>query len=269
MAVTKTTNTEGIIAKASTQVDKKKEKTIKDYIKLYEKEIAKALPSILTPERFTRMAMTAITQTPKLETCSPRSLIAAMLNAAQLGLEPNTPLGQAYLIPYGNKCQFQVGYKGLIDLAYRGGQIKKIEAHCVYENDKFEFEYGIDEKLKHIPAMENRGDAILYYAIYKLESGQSVFTVMSKEDIVKFATTKSKTYNNGPWQTDFDEMAKKTVIKKLLKYAPLKTELAMAVKSDLSIQSFEVEDEEIKIIPEDVIDEQPIEINESEMQVNE
>lgn len=262
---TKPTNTSGVITKISTQVGKKKDKTIKDYIKIYENEIAKALPNVLTPERFTRMAMTAITQTPKLGECTPQSFIGAMLNAAQLGLEPNTPLGQAYLIPYGKSCQFQIGYKGLVDLAYRGGQIKKIEARCVYENDKFEFEYGIEEKLRHIPAMTNRGDVIAYYAVYKLDGGESVFTVMSKEDILLFAKAKSKTFNNGPWQTDFDEMAKKTVIKKLLKYAPLKTELARAIGSDYTVQNLEVEDDEIKIIPEgDIIDEE--EINNSDME---
>ncbi len=267
---TKPTNTSGVITKTSAQAGKKKDKTIKDYIKMYEKEIAKALPSVLTPERFTRMAMTAIAQTPKLAECTPQSFIGAMLNAAQLGLEPNTPLGQAYLIPYGNSCQFQVGYKGLIDLAYRGGKIKKIEAHCVYENDKFEFEYGIEEKLSHIPAMTNRGNVVSYYAVYKLEGGESAFTVMSKEDILIFAETKSKTFNKGPWQTDFDEMAKKTVIKKLLKYAPLKTELARAIGSDCMIQKIDIDDDEIRIIPGgEVIDEFEPEAEKGEETTNE
>lgn len=267
---TKITNTSGVITKTSVRIEKRKDKTIKDYIKMYEKEIAKALPSILTPERFMRMAMTAVARTPKLAECTPQSFIGAMLNAAQLGLEPNTPLGQAYLIPYGNNCQFQVGYKGLIDLAYRGGQIKKIEARNVYENDKFEFEYGIEEKLRHIPAMTDRGEVIAYYAVYKLEGGESVFMVMSKEDILLFAKSKSKTFNNGPWQTDFDEMAKKTVIKKLLKYAPLKTELARAIGSDYTIQKIDVEDDEIKIIPEgEVIDEFEPEAEKGEEMINE
>ena len=106
--------------------------SMKDYVKMYEGEISKALPRVMTSERFSRMVLTAITQTPKLAQCSPQSFIGAMLNAAQLGLEPNTPLGQAYLIPYGNQCQFQIGYKGLIDLAHRSGEIKDIEAHIVY-----------------------------------------------------------------------------------------------------------------------------------------
>lgn len=97
----------------------------------------KALPSVITPERFTRMVLTALSSTPKLQTCTPQSFLGAMMQAAQLGVEPNTPLGQAYLIPYGNVCQFQLGYKGLMDLAYRSGEVSSIQAHEVHENDTF------------------------------------------------------------------------------------------------------------------------------------
>ena len=117
-------------------------------IKALEPEIKRALPSVLTPERFTRMALSAINNTPKLAECSPMSFIAALMNAAQLGLEPNTPLGQAYLIPYKNKgnleCQFQIGYRGMIDLAYRNERMQSIEAHTVYENDDFSYSFGLE-----------------------------------------------------------------------------------------------------------------------------
>ena len=122
--------------------------TISDMIKALEPEIKRALPSVLTPERFTRMALSAINNTPKLAECSPMSFIAALMNAAQLGLEPNTPLGQAYLIPYKNKgnleCQFQIGYRGMIDLAYRNERMQSIEAHTVYENDDFSYSFGLE-----------------------------------------------------------------------------------------------------------------------------
>lgn len=167
-----TTNTTGVIAKASNNtVSNSGGKTIKDYLKAYEGEFAKALPSVLTPERFTRMALTALTKTPKLGQCSPASFMAAMLEAAQLGLEPNTPLGQAYLIPYGKSCQFQIGYKGLIDLAHRSGELKSIEAHEVHENDVFEFEFGLTPKLVHKPAITDRGEVIRYYGVYRLVNG--------------------------------------------------------------------------------------------------
>ena len=139
-----------------------KSMTIVDMVRALEPEIKRALPSVLTPERSTRMALSAINNTPELANCTPMSFVAALMNAAQLGLEPNTPLGQAYLIPYKNKgvleCQFQLGYKGLIDLAYRTGQVQMIQAQVVREFDEFEYQYGLDSRLNHRPGTGERGD---------------------------------------------------------------------------------------------------------------
>lgn len=230
--------TGGIVErKTSMQQGGNAKTTMQGLIQAMEPQIRKALPSVITPERFTRMVLTALSSTPKLQTCTPQSFLGAMMQAAQLGVEPNTPLGQAYLIPYGNVCQFQLGYKGLIDLAYRSGEVSSIQAHEVHENDVFEYEYGLDPKLKHIPAQKDRGNVIMYYAVLKLKNGGVGFEVMSREDVETFARKKSKAFNNGPWQTDFDEMAKKTVLKKVLKYAPLKTEFARAVATDETVKS--------------------------------
>ena len=239
------TNQQGIIAKTqgTKAVSKKQPQTIKDYINAMSGEIAKALPQVMTPERFTRIALSAVSNTPRLGNCTPQSFLGAMMNAAQLGLEPNTPLGQAYLIPFENRkkgiieCQFQIGYKGLIDLAYRSGEVKMIDAQTVYENDEFEYELGMDPVLKHKPARTNRGNPIYFYATFKLTNGGQGFQVMSIEDVQEHAKKYSKTYNNGPWQTNFEEMAKKTVLKKLLKYAPLKTEFVKQVTSDETIKT--------------------------------
>ena len=239
------TNQQGMIAKTqgTKAVAKKQPQTIKDYINAMSGEIAKALPQVMTPERFTRIALSAVSNTPKLGNCTPQSFLGAMMNAAQLGLEPNTPLGQAYLIPFENRkkgiteCQFQIGYKGLIDLAYRSGEVKMIDAQTVYENDEFEYELGIDPVLKHKPARTNRGNPIYFYATFKLTNGGQGFQVMSIEDVQEHAKKYSKTYNNGPWQTNFEEMAKKTVLKKLLKYAPLKTEFVKQVTQDETIKT--------------------------------
>lgn len=206
-------------------------------------EIKKALPSVITGERFTRMILTAMSNTPELMNCSSGSFLGAMMQAAQLGLEPNTPLGQAYLIPYKNKgnleCQFQLGYKGLIDLAYRSGEVTIVQAHEVHENDKFEYSYGLDPKLEHVPAMKARGQVIAYYAIFKTKSGGYGFHVASADDIKQHAKKYSKSFNSSysPWQTCFDEMAKKTVLKQCLKYAPLKSDFTRAVVSDETIKS--------------------------------
>lgn len=201
-------------------------------------QIKKALPQHMSNERFQRVALTAFGSNPKFLNCDPVSFLAAMMDSAQLGLEPNTPLGQAYLIPYGNKVQFQVGYKGLLELALRSGKIKTLYAHEVRENDKFEVKYGLHQDLIHEPVLKGeRGDVIGYYAVYHLDTGGHSFVFMTKEEVLTHAKSKSKTFNNGPWQTDFDAMAKKTVIKQLLKYAPLSIEMQKAVVSDETVKS--------------------------------
>ena len=228
-------------------------KSMQQYIKSMEGEIKKALPSVMTPERFTRMVLSALSVNPKLASCTPESFLGAMMNAAQLGLEPNTPLGQAYLIPYGNSVQFQIGYKGLIDLAYRSGEVELVQAHIVYENDVFECEFGLEPKLVHKPADSNRGDPVKVYAMFKTKSGGYGFEVMSMDDVRKHAERYSQTArsSSSPWKTNFEEMAKKTVLKKTLKYAPMKSDFVKAVvqdetiKSELSEDMYEVRDETI------------------------
>lgn len=202
------------------------------------KEIEAALPSMISSERFQRVALTAFSNNPKLQQCEPMSFIAAMMESAQLGLEPNTPLGQAYLIPYGSKVQFQIGYKGLLELAQRSGKIKTLYAHEVRENDEFDIDYGLEQKLIHKPLLKgNRGEVIGYYAVYHLDTGGHSFVFMTKQEILEHAMKFSKTFKAGPWQTDFDAMAKKTVIKQLLKYAPLSIEMQKAVSSDETVKS--------------------------------
>lgn len=237
---------------------KKQPSSIKDFIKAYKGEIARALPKVMTPERFSRIAMTAVTQTPKLAECDAGSFIGAMLTAAQLGLEPNTPLGQAYLIPYNlkgvMKCQFQLGYKGLLELAHRSGEIKNIEAHVVYENDDFDFEYGLEPKLKHKPAMSAPGEPVWVYAIYRLNNGGFAFEVMSWEACINHGLKYSKSFgsSSSPWQTDPEGMAKKTVLKRLLKYAPMKTEFMTAAAEDektITGVDFTDDGDEAKAVP--------------------
>lgn len=226
-----------------TSVKLSKNMTIPDMVKALGPELKKALPSVLTPERFTRIALSALNNTPQLQKCTPMSFISALLNAAQLGLEPNSPLGQAYLIPYKNKgnleCQFQVGYKGLIDLAYRNGQMQTIQAQTVYENDIFEYEYGLNPKLIHKPAFSDRGEPVYFYGLFKTVTGGFGFSVMSKIDMDNFAATYSKALGTSysPWKSNYEEMAKKTVIKQALKYAPIKTEFQRALSTDETIKT--------------------------------
>ena len=223
-------------------------KNLKQLVTQMMPQIAKALPSVMTPERFGRMMQTLLSTNPDLMNCTPMSFMSAMMQAAQLGLEPNTSMGQAYLIPFRNKgvleVQFQVGYRGWLTLAYRSGEILTIASYEVYENDFFEYELGLEQKLRHKPALKDRGNVVQYYAIYKTKDGGSGFCVMSVEDIKKHANKYSKSANSSysPWNTNFDEMAKKTVLKKLLKYAPMKTDFARAVSTDETIKTTISED---------------------------
>jgi len=221
-----------------------KNMSIVQMVKALEPEIRRALPTILTPERFTRMALSAINNTPALAECTPMSFIAALMNAAQLGLEPNTPLGQAYLIPYKNKgimeCQFQLGYKGMIDLAYRSGQIQMIQAHIVREYDYFEYQYGLNPQLIHRPGEEaDRGEITFIYGIFRLVNGGYGFEVSNKADMDAFAEKYSKSFGSkySPWTENYEDMAKKTVIKRALKYAPVSVDFQKALSTDETIKT--------------------------------
>lgn len=227
-----------------------KGKTINDLFEQMKPAIAQAIPKHLTPERLLRIATTSIRTNPKLKVCTPESLLGAVMQCAQLGLEPSI-LGHAYLIPYRNKnkesgqfvdeCQFQIGYKGLIELARRTGQISSIMAQAVYEKDEFEYEYGINEKLKHVPADGDRGPVVRYYAYAKFKDGGYSFLVMSRSDIAAHRDKFSKSKASGPWVDHFDEMAKKTVLKALMKYMPISVEFQRAVDQDETTKHYEAD----------------------------
>lgn len=249
----------GIIAAKKNEVAKETsaKKNLLSLIQTMKPQIAKALPSVLTPERFTRMILTAVSSTPQLAECTPASFMGAMMQAAQLGVEPNTPLGQAYLIPYRNhgklEASFQLGYKGLIDLAYRSGEITDVSAHEVHENDEFEYELGLNEKLYHKPALKNRGPVIAYYAVWHTKNGGHGIFVASVDDIRAYSKKYSKAASSSysPWSTNFDAMAKKTVLKQALKYAPLKTEFVRGVAADGTIKSFKDASSDILDAPDE------------------
>ena len=216
--------------KANGQVDKPKtpEQTIRHYLQQMAPEIQRALPKHLDADRLTRIAMTTIRQTPKLLDCNIQSLLAAVMQSAQLGLEPNI-LGQAYIIPYGKEAQFIIGYRGMIDLARRSGHIESIYAHPVYDQDDFDYEYGLDPKLRHKPAIGDRGQFIGAYGVAKFKDGGYHFEFMPKAEIDK-RRGRSKASGNGPWVTDYEEMACKTVIRHMFKYLPISIEVVKQVE---------------------------------------
>jgi recombination protein RecT len=235
---------------ANNQIDKKENPTIFDMIKKMTPEIERALPKQISGERMTRIALTVVRNNPKLQLCNPISFIAALMQASQLGLEPNTPLGEAYIIPYGNEVQFQIGYKGLLELANRSGKFKSIYAHAVYSNDTFEYNYGLFKNLKHIPADEAIGEPIYYYAVYHLQNGGYDFVVWSRKQIEKHRDKYSFQAQSpySPWSKDFGSMAKKTVLKDILKYAPKSIEFARAFSTDETIKN-EIAKDMTEVIP--------------------
>lgn len=235
-----TTAKNSLTGATGTAVTEKKQKTIFDVIQAGAKQFATALPKHINSDRFVRIAITTIRQNPKLAQCNQESLLGALMVSAQLGLEPGV-LGQCYLIPYGRECQFQIGYKGMIELLRRSGQLKDIYAYSVYENDEFEMTYGLDRDLKHKPNLQNKGNFIGCYCVAVLKDDARAFEYMTKEEIEAHGKKFSKTYGNGPWKTDFEAMAHKTVVKRMLKWLPLSVEfLEMANKDE---KTFKVADE--------------------------
>ena len=202
-------------------------------------QLAMALPRHLTPDRLVRVAMTAIQTTPKLLECDRTSLYAAIVTCAQLGLEPDGVLGQAYLIPYGSKVQFIPGYKGLISLARNSGEVVSIGAHEVREKDEFRFAFGLREDLHHVPARGDRGEITHFYAIARFRDGGHHWDVMTREEVEAirdgsqgYQTAKRYPKNgviNSPWVQHYVEMGKKTAIRRIAKYLPLSVQKAAAM----------------------------------------
>jgi recombination protein RecT len=204
----------------------------------HRKQIESVLPKHMTPERLLRVALEA-TKTPMIAQCSAESILGATIQGGILGLEPNTALGHAYLVPMKVKgtwhVQLMPGYQGLIELARRSGQLKRIEAHEVCANDTFDFNLGLEPNLEHKPAWNiERGDVVGFYAIAWLVDGTQ-FDVMSLNEIIQIRES-SNAYKygrgNSPWDTHFVAMGKKTVLKRLCKMLPQSTEFAQAVQLD-------------------------------------
>lgn len=216
-------------------------------------ELQKALPKHITADRMARIALTCIRQNPKLLECETASLLGSIMSAAQLGLEPGL-LGLCYLVPYkDNKtgktnAQFQIGYKGYIELMRRSGKITSVVAQEVCENDEFELEYGLEEKLFHKPCITgDRGPAMGYYAYARFIDGGHAFVFMTMQEIIRIRDKYSKSADRGPWRDEFDAMAKKTAIKQLAKYMPMSVELAENLSLDETMRRDVLSDEIISV----------------------
>lgn len=198
--------------------------------------MAGALPAHITPERLIRVAQTACSRSPLLLQCTDSSLILALVEASQLGLEVGGVLGHAYLVPFKNgktqqyEAQFIPGYRGIVELVLRAGQVRTVEARIVREGDDFAYEYGLNPVLRHAPRSTD-GKITHVYAVARFKDGEAKFEVMTQAEVEKVRQS-SRARSSGPWVDWYEEMAKKTVVKRLCKLLPMSPEAALVVERD-------------------------------------
>lgn len=207
-------------------------KTVGALLKERFRDIKSVVPKHVTPERVCRIALTEARNNEALQRCSAESLVGSVIQASTLGLEVGGGLGHAYLIPFKGQAQLVIGYRGMMDLAYRSGRVASIQARVVREGDDFDYRLGTDAYIKHIPRPDP-GEITHAYAVAKLNGGGEVFEVLPKADIeaVK-ASSKGASRSDSPWNTHYPEMAKKSAVRRLFKYLPVSIEIQRAVGWD-------------------------------------
>lgn len=245
------------------EVEKRQQpQTIGQFIESIKGEMGRAMPKHLNPDRLARIALTEVRRTPRLTQCTQQSFGGALMTCAQLGLEPGVT-GEAYLIPRKNgklsyqaghdvfEVQLTIGYQGMAKLFWQSPLAKSLSAQAVYENDEFEYEEGLNPVLRHKPTLGNRGEAIAYYAVATLTNGGHAFTVLSKAGVeeIRIRSKAGMGEKDSPWKTDYDEMAKKTVLRRMFKLLPKSPELARALSQDDGVRTDWAEDA-IDIQPE-------------------
>lgn len=224
----------------------------------FKKQLALAVPKHLNADRMARIAATEVRKNKALLNTEPTSFLGSVMQAAQLGLEPGSALGQAYLVPYGNQCQLIIGYKGMIDLARRSGQVLSLNAYAVREGDDFNFQLGLKPDIHHVPSLEadRINKPITYvYAVATLKGGGYQFEVMSRAEV---EAVKAKAKSKNIWNSYFEEMAKKTVIRRLFKYLPVSIEALEITNADAKREAGE------KVEPDDVINIEAVSVEDFE-----
>jgi recombination protein RecT len=205
---------------------------IRDLLSRNRDQIEAAIPKHVSADRLMRVAVGAVARTPALQKCEAASLFQCIVQCATLGLEPSGPMGEAYLVPYGQTATLIIGYRGLINLARRSGKVTLFYADYRCKNDPFRIKRGAHPDIEHdIPVDVERGEITHFYAVVHFTDGSLDFEVMSLEEI-EGIRTRSKAGNSGPWKTDYTEMAKKTAIRRLCKRLDLSVELHEAVEHD-------------------------------------
>jgi recombination protein RecT len=192
-------------------------------------QLQMALPPHVTVDKFLRVAITAIQQSPKLLDMERNSLFAAVVTSAQLGLLPDAQLGEAYFVPYKGKVQLIPGYRGLLKLA-RQGDIGFVESEVICENDKTLYVLGDDSRFESMVNWRDRGDMVAVYAVAKFRDGSIAARVVMTKDQVDAIRGKSQAANGPAWTDNYEEMAKKTALRRLAKLLPLATTASNAFR---------------------------------------
>ena len=195
-----------------------------------EKFLEGVVPTELCAKRLIRVFFSELSKNPELNKCSINSVCGAIMSCAQLGLEPGSA-GMVYLIPRKGEMTIMLGYRGMIELCHRSGKVSTIKSYSVFENDEFSVELGTQDKIVHRRVMGSRGRMTGVYAVVTMKDGSQHFDVMDMDEIEELRR-RSRTMNNPAWATDFQQMAQKTVIKRILKYAPTSITLSSAISLD-------------------------------------
>ena len=216
----------------------KQKKTIKEHLQseVFRKQVESALPKHLTPDRFIGVALNAMNRTPELANCTQQSLFKCFLELSQMGLEPDGR--RAYLVPFGTECTLLIDYKGLVELAYRNGNISRIHADVVYqtEYDAGDFVYDRGRITTHCKSLKpNRGEVIAAYAEVEFKDGTTKAELMTLEEVNEIRN-QSKAKNSEPWTKHWNEMAKKTAFRRCAKWLHLSPEIQKHMESDDSHQ---------------------------------
>lgn len=239
-APTTTTQPQGAIQKGSSN-----QMNIKRAIEVARPSLAEVCPKHVDLDRLIKVILFAVNKNPTLAGCTPTSIVQCAMGAAELGLDLGGSLGQAYMVPYKNTAQFIIGYRGFIHLARQSGTIASIASHVVYRGDKLSVNFA-EEHILHEPDLDAEdmadSDIVAVYAIARFKDGSRQVEVMTRRQ-VDAIRRRSKASDNGPWKTDYAEMARKTVIRRLCKYLPLSPELAKAIEID-DAATFDVQAEE-------------------------
>lgn len=200
------------------------------------RRIQEVMPRGVSAERIMRTTQAALAADAYLLAAEPGSILRAVMRLAQVGLEPNTPLQQAFLVPYKGKCEPILGYRGMVELARRSGQIVSIEARAVFEGDEFTYEFGLEPKLVHRPRRDPDPAKLMHvYAVAQLKGGGQQWDVMTLAEVVRIrdrALAGKRNPGASPWSTDFVEMAKKTVLRRLFKLLPISIHAAEMVERE-------------------------------------